>query len=358
MQSQDFNLNIPAYRQKSGVGSVLVVDDEEPNRILLRDALEARGYDVSEAQNGEQALREVATRSPDVILLDIMMPGMDGFEVCRRLKGDPRTAPIPILMVTALSERKERLMGIAAGANDFLSKPLDLPDVSLRVANAVRTTTLFNQLQAEREYSERLLLNILPKPIADRMKKGEVTIADHHPDVTVLVADLVGLATLSAHIGPEQVVYLLNEAFSAFDLLVEKHDLEKIKTMGDSYIVAGGIIDPRSGHAQAMAALALDFRTEVERFNGDYYTSIRLRVGISTGPVIAGVIGRKKFAYDLWGEAVEAAWRLGSFGEPGSIAVAPATYEQLKGSFHFQRKDFADPSGNETLTAYELIKPV
>ena len=165
-------------------GRVLIVDDEEQNRMLLRDPLETHGYEIAEAEDGEQALERVAELSPDVVLLDVMMPRMDGFEVCRRLKSDAQKAAIPILMVTALSERKERMMGIAAGANDFLSKPVDLLDLRLRVRNAVYTRQLFDRLRAEQEKSEALLLNILPKRIAQRMKHGEINIAEHQADIT------------------------------------------------------------------------------------------------------------------------------------------------------------------------------
>lgn len=130
-----------------GTGFVLVVDDEERNRVLLRDSLEAKGYQVVEAENGEQALEIVTHFAPDTILLDVMMPKMDGFEVCRRLKSNPETASIPVLMVTALSERKERLTAIEAGANDFLTKPIDLQEVMLRVRNAVRSKQLHNELE-------------------------------------------------------------------------------------------------------------------------------------------------------------------------------------------------------------------
>lgn len=335
-------------------GSVLVVDDEEQNRMLLRDPLEAHGYQVVEAENGEQALQGVAEHHPDVILLDVMMPGMDGFEVCRRLKADPATASIPILIVTALSERKERMMGIAAGANDFLNKPVDLQDLTLRVRNAVFTKQLFGQLQVEQQKSERLLLNILPKAIAERMKHGDVNIAEHYPDVTVLVADLVGFTVLSAHIGPEQVVSLLNEIFSAFDLLVEKRGLEKIKTIGDAYMVAGGLTSHQADHGEAMAALALELRDEIERLNRDYATSLRIRIGISTGSVIAGVIGRKKFSYDLWGDTVNLACQLESTGEGGSITVAEATYQRLRDKFCFVRKNEISIKGRGEVIAYDL----
>jgi two-component system cell cycle sensor histidine kinase/response regulator CckA len=146
MQSKTQNLKPTAIQPKPGLGFVLVVDDEEQNRSLLRDPLEARGYEIAEAENGLQALQKIAARPPDVILLDLMMPKMDGFEVCRRLKKDPKTAHIPILMVTALSERGDRLMGIQAGANDFLNKPIDIQDVILRVGNAVYAKHLHDQL--------------------------------------------------------------------------------------------------------------------------------------------------------------------------------------------------------------------
>jgi class 3 adenylate cyclase len=356
MQSKKQNLKPTAIPPKPGLGFVLVVDDEEQNRTLLRDPLEACGYEVTEAENGMQALQKVAEHPPDVILLDVMMPKMDGFGVCRRLKTDSKTAHIPILMVTALSDRKERLMGIAVGANDFLNKPVDIQDVTLRVANAVYAKHLHDQLQVEQEKSEQLLLNILPKPIAERMKKGETNIADSHPDVTVLLADLVGFTTLLAHIGPEQIVQLLNEVFSAFDLLTEKHGLEKIKTIGDAYMVAGGISFPRPDHAEASAELAFDMQKEIERLNQQYNTSVRLRIGICTGPVVAGVIGRKRFAYDLWGETVNLACLLESTGEAGKIQIAESTCERLKHKYQFAPKHSIDARGHDPLSAYWLDK--
>jgi len=356
MQSKKQNLKPTPIQPKPGLGFVLVVDDEEQNRTLLRDPLEACGYEVTEAENGMQALQKIAKHPPDVILLDVMMPKMDGFGVCRRLKTDSKTAHIPILMVTALSDRKERLMGIAVGANDFLNKPVDIQDVTLRVGNAVYAKHLHDQLQVEQEKSEQLLLNILPKPIAERMKKGETNIADSHPDVTVVLADLVGFTTLLAHIGPEQIVQLLNEVFSAFDLLTEKHGLEKIKTIGDAYMVVGGISFPQPDHVQASAELAFDMQKEIERLNQQYNTSVRLRIGICTGPVVAGVIGRGRFAYDLWGETVNLACFLDSTGETGKIQIAESTYERLKHKYQFEPKHSIDVKGHDHLSAYWLDK--
>jgi class 3 adenylate cyclase len=355
IETQDIKLtNTP---RKVCKGSVLVVDDEEQNRSLLRDYLEAHDYAVTEADSGNTALEKIDQFPPDVILLDLMMPKMDGFEVCRRLKKNLKTAHIPVLMVTALSDREERLMGIRAGANDFLTKPVDIQDLTLRVGNAVYAKRLRDHLQVEKEKSDQLLLNILPRPIAERMKKGETNIADSFPDVTVLVADLVGFTTLSTHIDPEQVVNFLNEIFSAFDLLIEMHGLEKIKTIGDACMVAGNLSISSPDHVEASAKLALDMQAEIIRLNQQYETSFQLRIGICTGPVVAGVIGRNRFAYDLWGETVNLACRLESTGEPGSIQIAESTHERLKDQYQFKPKHSLDAKGYHHLSAYWLDQP-
>jgi len=355
IETQDVALATPP--RKACKGSVLGVDDEEQNRSLLRDFLEVHDYSVTEAASGILALEEIARNPPDVILLDLMMPKMDGFEVCRRLKTNLKTAHIPVLMVTALSEREERLTGIRAGANDFLTKPVDIQDLTLRVGNAVYAKRLRDHLQVEMERSEMLLLNILPKPIAERMKNGETTIADSFPDVTVLEADLVGFTTLASHIGPEQVVNFLNEIFSAFDLLIEKHGLEKIKTIGDGCMVVGDLSISCPNHAEASAKLALDMQAEIVRLNQEYETSVLLRIGICTGPVVAGVIGRNRFAYDLWGETVNLACRLESAGEPGRIQIAESTYERLKNKYQFKPKHALEAKGHNNASAYWLDKP-
>ena len=355
MQLETPNIEpVDAPRNKVCRGFVLVVDDEEQNRSLLRDFLEVHDYEVAEAPNGVSALAQIAERPPDVVLLDLMMPHMDGFEVCRRLKTSLKTAHIPVLMVTALSERQERLTGIRAGANDFLNKPVDIQDLTLRVGNAVYAKRLRDHLEVEKQKSEQLLLNILPRPIAERMKRGEINIADSFPDVTVLVADLVGFTNLSAHIGPEQIVGFLNEIFSAFDLLIDRHGLEKIKTIGDACMVAGDLSIPCPDHAEASLKLALDMQAEIRRLNQQYETSVLLRIGICTGPVVAGVIGRNRFAYDLWGETVNLACRLESTGEAGRIQIAESTHARLKHKYRFKPKHSLEVKGYGPLSAYWL----
>jgi class 3 adenylate cyclase len=347
----------PAKRSEAASpsrGTVMIVDDEEQNRTLLRDPLEVRGYNVIEVENGIRALQKVEEEVPDVILLDLMMPKMDGFEVCRRLKKYWKAAHVPIIVLTALSDRKERLMGIEAGANDFLTKPVDVQDVVLRVNNAVYTKRLHDLLQVEREKSERLLRNMLPRQIAERMKGGELNIADHHADATLLVADLVGFTALTASIDPVQIVSLLNEIFSAFDVLAEKRNLEKIKIIGDAYMVAGGIHSHHDDHAEAVAGLALELQKQVEQFNHQYNISFRIRIGVHTGPLVAGVIGRKSFAYDVWGETVNTVCRLEATGEAGKIQISESTYKRLKEKYKFKPAHKVALKDHGTISAYWL----
>jgi len=334
---------------------IFVVDDEEQNRTLLKDSLEARGYEVSEHESALDAMKMILERPPDVILLDVMMPGMDGFTFCRILRQRPSTKTIPVLIITALSERNERLMGIEAGATDFLNKPVDIQEVLLRVRNAAQGKRVFDQLEAERAKSERLLLNVLPKAIAARIGNGEARIADTHPEVSVLVADLVDFTILSELIAPDQVVSLLDEIFTRFDQLVDKHGLEKIKTIGDAYLVAGGLFSTEQQHAQSIIELAREMNSAVEQVNQQYGTSIRIRIGISIGPVVAGVIGQKKFAYDLWGATVNFAFQLESSARSGTILVSQALHSRLKTAFHFEVEQFPNVKGGPDIIAHRLV---
>jgi class 3 adenylate cyclase len=190
-------------------------------------------------------------------------------------------------------------------------------------------------IQKEKDISEQLLLNILPCAIADRLKRGETVIADGFNDVTVLFADIVNFTELSSTISPVKLVCLLNEIFSAFDSLAEKYDLEKIKTIGDAYMVVGGLPLYRQDHAEAIANMALDMQQVISKFALELGKSFDIRIGISTGPVVAGVIGIKKFIYDLWGDTVNVASRMESHGQAGSIHVSASTHDILQHKYRF-----------------------
>jgi len=186
------------------------------------------------------------------------------------------------------------------------------------------------------------------------MKKGEVNIADHHVEVTVLVANLVGFTALAAHVEPDQIVCMLNEIFSAFDLLTEKHRVEKIRTSGDTYLAAGGLPSPLPDHAKSVAQLALEMRDSIEQFNARYGTSVLIRIGIHSGPVVAGVIGKKKFTYDLWGETVNIASRLETICSAGEILISESTYQHLKNGFCFDASKMGELNGCGSVRMYAL----
>ena len=186
------------------------------------------------------------------------------------------------------------------------------------------------QLIEAQEKSERLLLNILPRPIAEQLKQGPEIIAESFAEVTVLFADIVNFTQLTETQPAAKIVDLLNQVFSRFDRLAENHGLEKIKTIGDAYMVAAGLPQPRANHAAAVAAMAVEMQETLADFNARTGQNISLRIGIHTGPVVAGVIGLKKFAYDLWGDTVNTASRMESHGIPGQIQISEATYRQLQ----------------------------
>jgi class 3 adenylate cyclase len=222
----------------------------------------------------------------------------------------------------------------------------------LLLGEAVRTR---RALQREEERSQRLLLNVLPAPIAARLKQREDVIADGFPEVTVLFADLVDFTRRSQRSSPQQVVQVLDELFTAFDQLIKRHGLEKIKTIGDAYMVAGGLPEPRPDHAQAVADMALAIRDEVAGRTDPSGQPLQVRIGIDTGPVVAGVIGRDKFSYDLWGDTVNTASRMESLGVPGCIQVTARTYQRLQNSYRFQRRGLVAVKGKGEMVSYFLV---
>jgi class 3 adenylate cyclase len=210
-------------------------------------------------------------------------------------------------------------------------------------------------LLAERERSERLLLNVLPAPIAARLKQGEEVIADGFPEVTVLFADLVDFTRRSQDTTPERVVQVLDDLFSALDELAERHGLEKIKTVGDAYLAVGGLPEPRPDHAEAVAEMALAVREEVGRHLDPGGRPLAVRIGIDTGPVVAGVIGRRKFSYDLWGDTVNVASRMESLGVSGCIQVTDRTYRRLRDRYRFERRGPVQVKGKGELVTWFLV---
>ncbi len=477
--------------------NILIIDDTPDNLRLLSATLIQQGYKVRSAISGKIALDGIKYFAPDLILLDILMPEMDGYEVCTHLKTNAVTRDIPVIFISAVDRVVDKVKAFGIGGADYITKPFHVEEVLVRVEQQLqlrnlqkrladqnmrlqqalierkqleeRYRSMFensvdgifqstpegrflrvnqalariygyadpeemigaiadinqqvyvhpgrryefaafieqydtvsdfesqvyrkdgsiiwisedvravkdangdllfyegtvkditarkqaeDQLRRERLRAERLLLNILPQAIAERLKRNESAIAERFDAVTVLFADLVDFTSLAAKITPTQLVNLLDEIFSAFDRLVEQYKLEKIKTIGDAYMAVGGLPTPRKNHAEAVADMALAMQQTIINFQKDLKNPFQLRIGINTGDVVAGVIGKKKFSYDLWGDTVNIASRMESEGMAGKIQVTAATYELLKDKYIFEPRGTVFIKGRGEMLTYWLI---
>ena len=244
---------------------------------------------------------------------------------------------------------------IGALGTSFNQMADTIQDHTENLEHKVRERT--SELLDEKATSERLLLNVLPRPIAERLKTGESQIVDRFDAVTVLFADIVGFTSLSSRTTPEKLVTMLNELFSTFDRLAEKHGLEKIKTIGDAYMVVAGIPHPIADHATAMAHMGLDMLAAITAYAKKHDTNLTIRVGIHTGSVVAGVIGQKKFIYDLWGDTVNTASRMESSGLPGRIHLSEATAALIADQFELENRGPIEVKGKGTMTTFLLVGP-
>lgn len=252
-----------------------------------------------------------------------------------------------------LTERNDQLNN----ANEEIQRHLTLLDEQTReieIANAALQEKNL-ELEDARQQSEALLLNVLPKIIADRLKAGEQTIADCFDDVTVLFADIVGFTVLSSQREPFEVVQLLNRIFSAFDVFSEQYGLEKIKTIGDAYMIVGGLPEPHEDHAEAVATMAIEMQQTVELLAKTINVPLQIRIGIHTGKAVAGVIGQKKFSYDLWGDTVNTASRLESHGVAGKIHITEQVVERLQGKFIVEERGEIDIKGKGIMRTFFLV---
>jgi class 3 adenylate cyclase/CheY-like chemotaxis protein len=350
--------------------AILVADDEDSMRHVLSLTLRTLGYsNVTEAQNGAVALSALRDRPFDLLITDMQMPVLDGFGLLREIKEDPFLRHLPVIVASGMNEMTAIVRSIELGAEDFLPKPVNptllrarvsasLERKQLRDLERLRLIELQQEkqlLEIEREKSDRLLLNILPQCIAERLKHGERNIAERFAEVSVLFADIVEFTALANATDPDDLVTLLNELFSRFDRLAERHGLEKIKTIGDSYLAAAGLPLPRADHAEATAEMALGMLETVRDLNSDSGLSLRVRLGLNTGPVVAGVIGRKKFTYDLWGAAVNLASRMQSSGLPDHIHVPASFQQRLSDRFNFTERGSVQCKGVGEVHSYFLV---
>ena len=351
----------PKAREQSPSGRVLVVDDTEANRDLLSRRLSRNGHAVDTVENGTLALQAAARSKYDLILLDLMMPDMNGLEVLARLKADPAVQHIPVMMISALDEIDSIVTCIEAGAEDYISKPFDPVLLSARIEASLerkqlrdREQAFLNQLKVEKNKTESLLFNILPEPIIRRIRQGEVEIADRFSEATILFSDLVGFTGLANRCSPSRIVEILNSLFLAFDALAHRLQLEKIKTIGDAYMVAGGLPEQTPHHAIAVAHMALGMLEIVHETGKRFGEKLEVRIGIHSGEVVAGLIGRHRSIYDVWGDTVNTASRLESSGLPNRIQISDFTYNKVKDTFACELRGPVEIKGKGMMLTYFL----
>jgi class 3 adenylate cyclase len=349
---------------------ILVVDDSRTLRRILIRELNSLGFqNIVEAADGLEAIEVVKSKTIDLMLLDMEMPELDGLGVLEALKSDELYKNLPIIVISGADQFEKTIKCIEIGAEDYLPKPFDPILLRARIFSSLEKKRLrdldqqhLEMLNKEKELleveqlkTEKLMLNILPRPIADRLKRGEKNISGSYPDVTILFSDLVGFTKMSSQTSATDLVKLLNDLFTRFDKRADALGVEKIKTIGDAYMAVAGLPIPRPDHAQLCAELALGMFDDLKAFNQENGKELDMRIGLNSGPVVAGVIGYTKFSYDLWGNTVNTASRMESTSKPGRVQVSPATFEAIKNDFVLEDGGLMECKGLGEILTHLLV---
>lgn len=373
---------------------ILVVDDYPALVTLTRHKLIQKGYEVITAQNGADALDLVRTEYPDLVISDVEMPVMDGYELCSKIKNDSRLSQIPVILVTSMVSSEQLMRGIAAGADNYLTKPYDdetlfnkveelllnpIPSFAERekinltiegksyevradythlinlLISTYKNTLAQNQrlekmqtqinaanqeLELSKKEHEDLLQNVFPDKIAESLLAYGTVAPERYEDVTIMFTDFDQFSKVVPTLTPEQLIDSLSFYFDKFDSIADQHNLIKIKTIGDSYMCAGGLPERNESHPIDVVLTALKmqhFISKLSSHNGSvpYFP---LRVGIHSGPAVVGVIGQRRFAYDIWGETVNLAARMEQMSENHGINISEQTYQRVKDFFECEER--------------------
>lgn len=347
------------------VPGILIVDDNEDNRYTLRLLLDSDGHErITDASGGKEAIALLGKEKFSLVLLDMMMPDLNGDEVLKIIKANPDTRDIPVVMISADTDTEKVSKCIELGADDYLAKPFNPIILRARIASALRRGSLraleteyLGKIERAKKESESLLRNILPPEIAARLRNGESNIADHFEDATVIFADVIGFGKITARMKAYEIVSCLNQLFSEFDRLAEDVGVEKIKTIGDNYMAVAGVPTPRPGHGRISAKLALDMIAATGRLQSRLPVPLSIRVGLHSGPVMAGVIGTRRFAYDVWGDTVNIAARMEAASQSNRVLVSAVTAKALGGDFELDGPHKIDTKDERVIEAYFVSRP-
>ncbi len=338
-------------------GSILIVDDDEGNRTMLARRLQRLGFETVTAENGHAALEKLKSARFDLLLLDIQMPELNGYQVLERLKADPALSDIPVIVLSASDETEKVARCIEMGAEDYLPKPFDPILLQARIGASLEKKRLrdreishLRQIQEEKKRSDDLLHIILPHDVAHELKTTEAVKPRRFENVAVLFCDIVSFTAWCDKHAPHEVLTHLQSLVEAFEHICLECGLEKIKTIGDSFMATAGLLAPATNPALDGIRCGLAMIAKAKELP-PYW---KVRVGVHAGPVMAGVVGRRKYQYDIWGDTVNTAARMEQAALPGSICVTVDTWQLLAAHCQGVRQGNVDIKGKGTLDLYRI----
>jgi adenylate cyclase len=336
----------------SGQRATILIVDDTPGNIAVVSGVLKDSYKTKVATNGEKALALAAAPDdkPDLILLDIMMPGMDGYEVCTRLKADPATADIPVIFLTAKTEVDDEEKGFSVGGVDYIHKPFTPPLVRARVKTHLALRASVRAAREAQHRADELLNVLLPAAAAEEIRNIGTVIPRRFENVAVLFCDVANFTGYCDKHEPEDVVSRLDALFVRFEAIVRKHGLEKIKTIGDAFMASAGLLTPNNEPLLAAIRCGLEMGSTML----DSQLGWEVRVGVHVGPLVAGVVGQERYQFDIWGDTVNVAARMAGKGAPGTVALTGETW--AKAQNHFEGKPLGDleVKGKGTIPVFEV----
>lgn len=331
---------------------ILIVDDIEENLKVLTETLTQNGFKPLQAKSGARAVEIAAKALPDLILLDIKMPGMDGFQTIAQLKSDAQTRDIPVIFISALSDIEDKVRGFQAGAVDYVSKPFREEEVLARVTTHLKLRLAMRAVEAEQEKSDRLLLNILPPAVAQELKDHGASAPQFFDNVSILFTDFCDFTSRTEALPPQQLIEELNDMFTEFDKIMERWGCQRIKTIGDAYLAVCGMPEKLPDHASRLTAAALDIARYLDERNASSGQTWQVRAGIHSGQVVGAIVGTKKYLYDIFGDAVNTASRMEACSEPMKVNVSADTWAQIQGDFQGTERGRIEVKGKGSLPMY------
>lgn len=348
---------MPAYK-------ILIIEDDPLHYKILSKTLGEMDYHIEllKAKTGIDALDILATETPDLILTDWDMPQMSGIDFCKIVQENKKLEQIPVIMCTGINKSSKNLKtAFDSGVVDFIRKPIDKMELLARVNSMLKLSESYKtikrqkeELETEKQKSDQLLLNILPKKIAKELKEKGESKPQLYKDITVLYSDIVDFTRKTLQMPPSALLNELNDLTKGFDLIMEKHLCEKIKTVGDAYVGVCGLPEANPNHAQNILNAAQDIIKFLNQRNANSDFTWEVRIGIDTGDVMGGIIGATKYVFDIFGDPVNTASRLESNSETMRIHLSERTYKLVKDEYEFEQQAPLEVKGKGLMNMYFL----